>query len=296
MLQQTTVATALPYYERWMTAFPTLESLAMASEEAALALWQGLGYYSRCRNLRLAAQIAASEGVPSGEAGWLRMPGVGAYTAAALASICSGEPAAVVDGNVARVFARQTASDATGTALLRQARTWSEALIDPASPGDYNQALMELGATVCRPSAPKCADCPVAGTCAALPLGEQEKFPLRKEKAERKEMVLLVSVPVVGDSVGVQPVSWGTWWRGMWEFPTTVLRSQAHPPGRSVRFDHSVTNHRLTFHARVRLARRRQPHLRWVHWDALPGLPMAAPMRKALKLLMDTGSLPRRFK
>lgn len=296
MLQQTTVGTALPYYERWMSVFPTLQDLADSSEEQVLAMWQGLGYYSRCRNLLRAAQIAVCDGLPTSEAGWLRMPGIGTYTAAALASICSGEPAAVVDGNVARVFARQTASEATDGALMRHARAWSQALIDPASPGDYNQALMELGATLCRPATPRCSECPIAGTCDALSIGAQQRFPAMKKQPEKKLLDLFVSVPVVEDAFGVQPVSWGTWWKGMWEFPTTVLRAPGRPARCDVSFIHTVTNHRLTFHAGVKIARRREAHLRWVQWNELSALPMAAPMRKALKLLSVAGSLPDRFK
>jgi A/G-specific adenine glycosylase len=188
MLQQTRVETVVPYYERFLREFPTVGALAEAPEERVLSLWSGLGYYRRARMLHAAAkQVAAGPGgsVPSDAQGLRALPGVGAYTAGAIASIAFGRPAALVDGNVARVLARLFAieEDVTGEA---RARVWSlaEALVThPAGePGDFNQALMELGATTCVPRNPRCDACPVRAQCGGLAAGIAADLPLKKAK------------------------------------------------------------------------------------------------------------------
>ena len=171
MLQQTQIKTVLPYFERWMTALPDFAALASASEADVLRLWEGLGYYSRARSLRLLAQMVTALSAPPRTPGaWRELPGVGPYTATAIASIAFGAPASCVDGNVARVLARLTA-DATRfrdrAAALKRFAPLAEALLTPANPGLHNQAMMELGALVCRPRDPQCPSCPVRRFCAA---------------------------------------------------------------------------------------------------------------------------------
>ena len=172
MLQQTRVAVVIDRYQAFMARFPTLFALALAPEQEVLALWSGLGYYRRARMLLKAAQFVARNlqgNLPATSAELRALPGIGAYTAAAIASIAFGEPVAVVDGNVERVLCRvagwESASRAGATALRRKVENLAERLVDPQRPGDFNQALMELGATVCLPRNPQCLVCPLASEC-----------------------------------------------------------------------------------------------------------------------------------
>jgi A/G-specific adenine glycosylase len=181
MLQQTRVAAVIPYYDRFLERFPDVHALAGASQEEVLRLWSGLGYYSRARNLQKAAQqIVAKHGgqFPIRLENALALPGIGNYTAAAILSIAYGEKHAVLDGNVARVLARLGAKHGD----IREPQRWQElqkkadSLLDPKSPGDWNQALMELGATLCTPKSPQCLLCPVAQFCEGRKLGIAESF------------------------------------------------------------------------------------------------------------------------
>jgi len=194
MLQQTQVATVLPYFARWMAALPDFAALARAGEPAVLRLWEGLGYYSRARNLhRLALAVSKAGGLPASAAGWEELPGIGPYTAAAVASIAFGEPRACVDGNVVRILARLT-RDATpfrdSASASRALAPLAQELLDPATPGDHNQAMMELGATVCLKRGPLCLVCPVRTYCAAWLDGDPADYPrLDKRTVERLSVV-----------------------------------------------------------------------------------------------------------
>ena len=181
MLQQTQVKTVVPYFARWLEALPDFAALAAAPESRVLKLWEGLGYYARARNLhRLAQALVARPALPRTPAEWRELPGVGPYTAAAITSISFGEPAACVDGNVVRILARLTANatafrdSATAAKLLAPL---ADSLVPPGAPGDHNQAMMELGATVCLRQNPLCPACPVRDFCAAARTGEPENFP-----------------------------------------------------------------------------------------------------------------------
>lgn len=171
MCQQTQIATATPYFERWVARWPDFKALAAASEVEVMKLWAGLGYYSRARNLhRLAQMVAELKSPPQTAEAWQKYPGVGPYTAAAIASIAFREPVAVVDGNVIRVLARLTGHRAVlknGVAAMKIFSPLANRLIAAEAPGDFNQAMMELGATVCRKAAPDCAHCPLAKWCVA---------------------------------------------------------------------------------------------------------------------------------
>jgi A/G-specific adenine glycosylase len=190
MCQQTQIATVIPYFERWTAKWPDFPELARAEEAEVMALWAGLGYYSRARNLlALARQVAALPRPPRTAAEWREFKGVGPYTAAAIASIAFGEPVAVVDGNVVRVLARLDGvraklRDASSAAKLFTGR--ADELVDPQQPGDFNQAMMELGATVCRKGVPDCGRCPLAGWCDAKAKGDAAALP-RFAAKERKE-------------------------------------------------------------------------------------------------------------
>ncbi len=197
MLQQTRVETAIPYYLRFLARFPDVGSLAGAEEAEVLALWSGLGYYRRCRGLLAAAKaiVAAGGELPASAGELERLPGIGPYTAAAIASIAFCEPVPVLDGNVERVLCRFAGltdgmrSRSGRSALLRLAG----ALLDKLRPGDSNQALMELGATVCTPRAPDCPACPLADACKAFALGAAESFPARARRASGERVFQLLA-------------------------------------------------------------------------------------------------------
>ena len=181
MLQQTRAQAAIPYYHRFLERFPTVEVLAAAEEDQVLAQWAGLGYYSRARNLRLAAQrVVEGGGFPRTYEGIRELPGIGDYTAAAVGSIAFDLPHAVLDGNVLRVVARVTndAADISSVRTRNRFRAIAQEWLDTREPGHFNQALMELGATVCLPRNPLCLVCPLALECAARQEGTVAQLPV----------------------------------------------------------------------------------------------------------------------
>ncbi|MFN0135131.1 MAG: A/G-specific adenine glycosylase [Phycisphaerae bacterium] len=189
MLQQTRVETVIPYYDRFLQSCPTVVALAAADEQHVLRLWAGLGYYSRARNLHAAAKCVVNEHAstfPKTAAALQSLPGIGRYTAAAIASICHGEPVAVLDGNVKRVIARllTITQPINNRDTTQQLWTHATALLDPRRAGDFNQAMMELGATICVPRQPRCADCPVRTHCGAHARGISAELPILKRKAD----------------------------------------------------------------------------------------------------------------
>lgn len=221
MLQQTRVETVIPYYRMWLERFPTLESLAEAQEEEVLVAWQGMGYYSRARRLLGAARIVREEhggDLPTSAEELRRLPGVGEYTAGAVASMAFGAVVPAVDGNVRRVLARLFDLPDPGGAELRDL---AGALVDPVRPGDFNQALMELGAMVCLPRAPGCASCPLGNLCLARARDTVEERPVRKARPPLPEIEIVVVVAVRSpDSrflLRKRPARGLL--AGMWEFP-----------------------------------------------------------------------------
>lgn len=188
MLQQTQVETVIPYFARFLSAFPTVQDLAAAPLDDVLKMWEGLGYYSRARNLHQAAQQVSNDyggQFPKTVDGLLLLPGIGRYTAGAISSIAFNQPAPLLDGNVIRVFARLTdlAADVTQPAVKESLWNLAEEWLDRSRPGDYNQALMELGRVVCKPRGPLCAECPVKAHCKAFANGTQNERPVKKRKA-----------------------------------------------------------------------------------------------------------------
>ena len=224
MMQQTTYRGVLGYYARFRQAFPTVEALAAADEGAVLKVWEGLGYYARARNLLKAAKRIVAEGWPETLEGWRSLPGVGPYTAAALASVLNGVRRSVVDGNVARVFARYWAladDFHVQSARERLAQRLDREIARAAVPGDFNQAMMELGALVCTPASPDCAACPLARSCAARKAGRQGDFPVKPPKKPmpvRKGAAVLVT-DEKGRVLLVQNREGGLL-KGLWELPT----------------------------------------------------------------------------
>jgi A/G-specific adenine glycosylase len=188
MLQQTQVETVKPYYARFLAAYPTVDALAAAPLSEILKLWEGLGYYSRARNLQRAAQMVSQElgsKFPNTAQGLRNLPGIGRYTAGAIASIAFGEAVPVLDGNVIRVFARLTDLEAVVTQPAVKNQLWklAEEWLSRERPGDYNQSLMELGRVICKPRQPLCTQCPVQQHCLAYKHGTQAQRPVKTQKA-----------------------------------------------------------------------------------------------------------------
>ena len=225
MLQQTRVAAVIPYYERWMAALPDVFALATIDEGALMKLWEGLGYYSRARNLQKAAKIIVNDlggEFPRSREGLLALPGVGEYTAGAVASIAFGLPVPAVDGNVLRLAARvaELRGNVLDPAVKKNIAAAMELAVPPEDPGSYNQALMDLGATVCLPNgAPLCEDCPLRDLCRARALGIQAQLPLREKKARRRQEALTVFVLVREGKVALRQRPDSGLLAGLWEFP-----------------------------------------------------------------------------
>jgi A/G-specific adenine glycosylase len=225
MLQQTRVDQAAPYYERFVDAFPTVEALAAASLDDVLRLWEGLGYYSRARNLHEAARLVVDEfdgAVPDTMDAIRQLPGVGPYTAAAVLSIAYERPHGVLDGNVIRLLTRVfTIDDEVGaTRTRRQLQALADALLDPERPGDFNQAMMELGATLCAPTSPGCLACPVQPVCGAYATGTQEQYPVKKRKPPVPHYDIAVGLVFDElDRVLIQRRPEDKMLGGLWEFP-----------------------------------------------------------------------------
>ncbi len=225
MLQQTQVRMVLPYYAAFLARFPTLADLAAASLDEVLRAWEGLGYYARARNLHAAArQVMAEYGgrLPQRYAALRRLPGLGDYTAAAIASIAFGECIPAVDANARRVLIRLLAiqEEATRLATLRRLREYAYALLPCDRPGDFNQALMELGSLVCTPQRPRCAECPWRAACRAYALGIAESLPRRRARATLPHVTVTAGVIQRADGrVLIAQRQLDAMLGGLWEFP-----------------------------------------------------------------------------
>ena len=235
MLQQTRVTAVIPYYERWMRSLPTVNDLAGVQEEQLMKLWQGLGYYSRARNLQKAAQMVMEEyggSFPDTYEELMKLPGVGEYTAGAVASIAFSQRVGAVDGNVLRIAARLGAL--RENILDPRVKKTVRAALDEAMPekrsGDVNQALMDLGATVCLPNGkPKCEACPLAGLCEARRQGIEQALPVREKKKARRVEKMTVYLLMRGGTVALRKRGEEGLLAGLWEFP--------HVPGETVEAD-----------------------------------------------------------
>jgi len=272
MLQQTRVETVIPYFERWMERFPTVEKLANASQQQVLGIWEGLGYYSRARNLHRAAQIVIEEysgELPRDTDLLLRLPGIGRYTAGAIASIAYNLDEPTLDGNIRRVLARvfdvsQPARSKEGESLLWEL---AGANLPSGQAGDYNQALMELGATVCTSHPPKCTQCPLADLCVAYSLGVQAERPVKIPKVEIPHHTVTAAILQQDGQVLIAQRPPEGLLGGMWEFPGGKVKpgedlvacisreireelSVEITVGREIGvYQHAYTHFRVTLHA-----------------------------------------------
>jgi A/G-specific adenine glycosylase len=298
MLQQTQVGTVVPYFQAWMTKFPTIEALAAASLDAVLKAWEGLGYYSRARNLHQAARRLAEERegkLPIEASALRRLPGIGRYTAGAIASIAFGRRAAVVDGNVIRVLARLTdlQDDVTLSATRKAVWKLAESLVPTERPGDYNQALMELGRKVCRPAQPLCHQCPVANICQARSAGTQLDRPVRPPRKRTPHVAVTAGVIWRGDKVLIAQRPLKGMLGGLWEFPggkqnegeslaeclkreiREELGIEIDVGAKAMTIDHAYTHFRITLHVFTCCYQSGEPKaievadLAWVSLDAL---------------------------
>lgn len=267
MLQQTRAAAVVGYYGAFLQRFPTVETLAAASVDEVLASWSGLGYYRRARQLhRAAREIVARGGFPTSARCLEELPGVGPYTAAAVASIAFGEVVAVLDGNVERVLSRYLAlaGDPKRKAHRESLAAKAAELLDPRRPGDSNQALMELGATVCLPRAPRCASCPLAAGCRGRAAGDPERYPSPRRRRRPERLAWSVAVVVDrGRHLFFRRPRSSEVLAGMWELPNVprsrdlaaVERDLAglyggvwRLAGESFRVRHGITYRSLTLH------------------------------------------------
>lgn len=306
MLQQTQVSRVRERFEPFMRRFPKVEALAAADERDVLAEWSGMGYYRRARNLHGAAKMVVAEfggRVPRTVAELRRLPGVGRYTAGAIASIAFGEPAAIVDGNVARVLLRLHGRDAASDDKSVQVWLWERAgaLVESASrPGALNEAIMELGATVCvpPPAAPRCERCPLREMCVARADGTQLDIPRAKARAKQRIMHCAVALVVRADGAVLVEQRPGTgMWAGLWQAPT-LEGAEAVSPGevaaavglaaRHLRpdagFEHMTTHRRVVFRVW-----RAQPPVAftptrglWMKAESIQRLGLATPQRRIL--------------
>ena len=225
MLQQTRVDTATPYFLRFVEAFPSIDALAAAPVDDVLKLWEGLGYYSRARNLHRAAQLVVAEHggeIPDTEAAFRALPGVGPYTSAAVLSLAFDRPLAVLDGNVIRVLARVFAldEDVKQGATRRRLQETMDALLDPAHPGRFNESVMELGATVCTPRSPACGRCPLRSVCEAAEQGTPEAYPLSsKAKPVPHHTIVVGLIRDAENRLLIQRRPEDGMLGGLWEFP-----------------------------------------------------------------------------
>lgn len=228
MLQQTQVATVIDYFDRFLKHFPTLEALALAPEQQVLLLWQGLGYYRRARNLHAAAKkiIQEHDGkIPANHAAIASLPGVGRYTAGAIASIAFGIRSPILDGNVARVLSRWFAiADPIDKPTVRS-HLWSLAgtLVPKESPGDFNQAMMELGSLVCTPRNPRCSTCPIADLCKAHTRGLTDVIPRRSPKRQPQEVMHHILAVKRGRRFVIEQRPLKGLWAGLWQMPTAEM-------------------------------------------------------------------------
>ena len=304
MLQQTTVATVGDYFRRFIERWPTVESLAAAPLDEVLSAWAGLGYYARARNLHACAQAVAEDGgrFPQDESGLLALPGIGAYTAAAIRAIAFDQPASAVDGNVERVIARLFALETPLPDAKTEIKARAAMLVPTERSGDYAQAMMDLGATVCTPRSPRCVICPLMAACKARKLGIAEELPRRAPKAEkptrrglafvlaRKDgAILLRKRPAKGLLGGMDEVPSSPWREG--KLVAEKALAEAPVPARWQILDGLVRHTFTHFHLELTVARataatsglaRLAPGTTWCTVDRMTERALPTVMRKVI--------------
>ena len=298
MLQQTQVETVIPYFNRFISRFPDIASLASAEEAEVLLYWSGLGYYSRARNLLKAAQMIANNGIfPLSAAEWMKLPGIGRYTAGAILSIAGNVPEPVLDANVLRLFSRMRTRNHWGTGNAAAWRLAKRVVIQSEKigimPGTVNQALMEIGALICKPIQPTCLSCPLKPFCLAYKTGRVNEFPLKKSKTF---IPVHETVYCVCDSEGsiLLTKQEGKWRKGLYDFPDSL------PPAQSdltytheYSVDYTVTHHKVKRVVKVYTGKKidfsqlSQDYflLRKADFHK-PGVPTGAALKKCLKVLL----------
>ncbi|RKF15675.1 A/G-specific adenine glycosylase [Alginatibacterium sediminis] len=289
MLQQTQVATVIPYFERWMKLFPTLKDLAIASEDEVMSLWQGLGYYSRARNLQKAARYIIDDcggDFPSELEDLEAIPGVGRYTAGAIRSFAYDHYGPIVDGNVRRLFSRVFAIEGLANQSAYQKQLWfiAEHLSPAQNCRDFAQALLDMGATLCKAKSPACERCPLQQDCLAYQQQQVALFPSPKPKkvlplrhetylwVEQQQQLLLVKRP----SPGI--------WAGLWCLPQLEATTVLEPKASDLSFQHTFSHYKLK--ASVRHQQSIPPSeldTRWLNKDELVNVGLATPIRKLIE-------------
>lgn len=309
MLQQTQVKTVIDYYHRFLTRFPTIRDLAKANEEEVLTLWSGLGYYARAKNLHKGAKQIVEKydaKFPSDPKNILSLPGIGKYTLGAIASIAFEQPLPLVDGNVMRVYSRIFAIEGNPQESKFQKKIWeiAEELIPKKNPGDFNQALMELGATICSPTSPNCPSCPIKKFCKATALNP-EKFPEKKERQKTKKLFRLVALLMNQNKVCLVLPENTRWQKGLWQLPGILTEKENNFENeiklylkkekilhRSLTLlplhTHQITHHKITIHPyRIEVSLIPQIHKksRWIDLTELDTIGIPAADRKILESL-----------
>jgi A/G-specific adenine glycosylase len=316
MLQQTQVTTVMSYYRRFLDKFPTVDTLAAAPLAEVLKAWEGLGYYARARNLhRAAVEIVDTFGgvIPDNYAGLRRLPGFGPYTAGAVASIACGEAVPAIDGNVKRVLARLFVidSDIARNPAARQVKEAAAALVDPAAPGDWNQALMELGATVCLPQSPTCLLCPLDDLCQGRRRGIEQELPVKPTRKALPHYDVTAAVIRHNGQILIAQRPLDGMLGGLWEFPggkreagetlAECLRREIKEElgveievGRPVAtIKHSYTHFKITLHAFYCRLRQGSPRAlgvadwRWVTLKEIDTFPFPRTDQKIIEALRD---------
>lgn len=314
MLQQTRIETVIPYYQRWIERFPSLQALASASKQAVLQAWEGLGYYSRARNLLRGAQMIVNEfggRFPTDRQSIARLPGVGRYTAGAIAAIAFGLDEAALDGNTRRVLSRVFNLELPARSSQGERQLWKYAAehLPAGRAGDYNQALMDLGATICTPRAPDCQRCPLENLCQARQLGVQAARPVARPRPAVPHYLVTAAVIRQDGRVLIARRPEDGLLGGLWEFPGgKVEPGEDLPQGLSREineelavqiavhepvgvFTHAYTHFRVTLHAFYCRLTSGDPHpveasdLRWVYPFELKDYPMGKIDRQIARLL-----------
>lgn len=315
MSQQTRVETVKRYWAKWIAAFPTAAALAAAPEDDVMTQWAGLGYYRRARNLHRAAKIITAEHggeLPDDLDGLRALPGIGAYTAGAVASIAFGRSVAAVDGNVSRVVSRLEliGTDPTRAAFKNAVREVASALVPTERPGDFNQAMMELGATICTPKNPRCNDCPIAPRCEAYACAATDRYPPTKQAAPPRLETRVTLVPMFadqteqgdhGEQVFVRKRPEEGLLAGTWEFPTyavddeaqaaATLRTQHDLQGELQRVGevvHVFSHIRMTYEVfSLQVAERLCEGGRWIPPDELHEIAMSTAMLRVAAVVPE---------
>jgi A/G-specific adenine glycosylase len=318
MLQQTRVETVIPYFERWLQRFPTIQALASASQQEVLGTWEGLGYYSRARNLHRAAQEVLAEygGVlPQSRQELEKLPGIGRYTAGAIASMAFGQDEAALDGNIRRVLSRLFAMRLPARSPAGEKRLWelAEENLPPGRAGDFNQALMDLGTAICTPQRPACPLCPLAEPCQARAEGSQEELPVLAEKKAIPHITVTAAVIQLDGKVLLARRPAHGLLGGLWEFPggkqepgeeliEALKREIREELGAEIRvgepfgiYNHAYTHFKVTLHAFLcRLAGDTLPtpleasEIRWVGVAELREFPMGKIDRQIARRLQES--------